>query len=248
MHVLKLRAWVWPLPALLGWCMAWATYATAHALALPVTPALLAAAVVGCAPALMTPTWRRRVIVAAGFPLSAAVLRGADLPSLVWLAALLPLWLVYPLRAWRDAPFFPTGKGALQGLRKLIFLTPRARVLDAGCGLGHGLQALREVWPQVQIEGVEWSRPLALLARLRCSFASVRRGDMWLDDWRHYDVVYLFQRPESMARAASKAQSEMRPGSWLVSLDFAVPLWREHARLARPGQRMVWVYRIAPIN
>ena len=36
----------------------------------------------------------------------------------------------------------------------------------------------------------------------------------------------------------------MRTGSWLVSLEFAVPGWREHALLKPPGQRVIWVYRI----
>ena len=248
MHLLKRKPLVWPLPALLAWCLAWALFVAAQALTVPATPAWVLATAAGCLPALATPIWWRRVLVAAGFPLSAIALRAAELPAALWLLALLPLWLAYPLRAWRDAPFFPTGKDALQGLRKLIFLAPRARVLDAGCGMGHGLQALHEVWPQVQVDGVEWSRPLALLAALRCQFATVRRGDMWLDDWRRWDLVYLFQRPETMARAAAKAQAEMRPGSWLVSLEFAVPGWREHARVARLGQRIVWVYRIGAVG
>ena len=237
--------WLWPVPALLGWCLAWAVFAGVRGLALPLAAALVLgtataalAALVGCR------GWRRRSITLLGFPLSAAALGAAQLPSFIWLLALAPLWLAYPLRAWRDAPFFPTRRGALQAARKLIFLSPRARLLDAGCGLGDGLLALREAWPQVQLEGVEWSRPLALLAHLRCGFAKVRCGDMWLHDWRPYELVYLFQRPESMARAAAKASAEMRTGSWLVSLEFAVPGWREHALLKPPGQRVIWIYRI----
>ena len=119
-----------------------------------------------------------------------------------------------------------------------------ARVLDAGCGLGHGLQALHAAWPQARIEGVEWSPPLALLAGWRCPWARVRRGDLWADDWSGVDLLYLFQRPESMPRAARKARTEMRRGTWLVSLDFAVPGWRERAVIDEPGRRRVWVYRV----
>ena len=35
-------------------------------------------------------------------------------------------------------------------------------------------------------------------------------------------MVYLFQRPESMQRAWDKARRDMRPGTWMVSLEFDV--------------------------
>jgi hypothetical protein len=63
-------------------------------------------------------------------------------------------------------------------------------------------------------------------------------------DWGRYQLVYLFQRPESMARAMAKAQAEMAPGSWLVSLEFAVPGVPPHAQLHVPGGRPVWLYRM----
>ena len=47
-----------------------------------------------------------------------------------------------------------------------------------------------------------------------------------------------------MARAAAKAQAEMAPGSWLVSLEFAVPGWLPSAQLRAPGGRVVWLYRM----
>ena len=186
----------------------------------------------------------RRLWVALGFPLSAMALGfGSALPPWAWLLALAPLLLAYPMRAWRDAPFFPTAPDALLDLADMIELRDGALVLDAGCGLGHGLQALRRVWPAAQYHGIEWSLPLRLLAAWRCPWASVRRADMWKGPWADYDVVYLFQRPESMARAMAKAAQEMRPGTWLVSLEFEVPDVEAHARLQRPGQRVVWVYR-----
>ncbi len=57
-------------------------------------------------------------------------------------------------------------------------------------------------------------------------------------------MVYLFERPESMARAAAKAQAEMAPGTWLVSLEFAVPGVLPQAQLRAPGGRVVWIYRL----
>jgi hypothetical protein len=189
----------------------------------------------------------RRAIVAGGFPLSlAAAGLGAALPAWAWLLPLALLLAAYPVGAWRDAPVFPTPRDALSGIAGHVPLAPGASVLDAGCGLGHGLRALRAAWPQARLAGIEHSGALALAARLRCPWARVERGDMWRASWAGHDLVYLFQRPESMVRALAKAQAEMRPGSWLVSLEFPVPGRAADAVLHGPGGRPAWIYRLAP--
>ncbi len=254
--------WPWPAPALLTWLAAWA-------LLILLTPAhrsgaFAAATALGLVVALglrQTSGWRRWM-VAAGFPVSALVkaLAGAGtatgasaltgsltstpaVPAWAWLLPAALLLAVYPLRAWRDAPLFPTPAGALQGLAALVPLPPGARALDAGCGLGHGLAALHDEFAQARIEGVEWSWPLRLAAAARCPWARVRQGDMWRDDWSGITLVYLFQRPESMARALAKARTELAPGAWLASLEFAVPDVAPTAVLHRPGAKPVWLYQ-----
>ena len=154
----------------------------------------------------------------------------------------LALLLVYPLNAWRDAPLFPTPPDALNDLPDAAPLEPGARVLDAGCGLGDGLIALRQAYPLARLEGLEWSRPLRWLCARRCPWARVAQGDLWRADWSGYQLVYLFQRPESMARAWAKGCAEMAPGAWLVSLEFPVPGVQPHARQQAPGGRAAWVY------
>jgi hypothetical protein len=105
------------------------------------------------------------------------------------------------------------------------------------------LQALHAEDPAARLEGLEWSWPLALLCALRCRFARVRRGDIWAADWSAYDLVYLFQRPESMARALDKAGRGLRPGAWLVSLEFEATGWRPQARLQNVEGKPVWLYQ-----
>jgi len=236
----------WPTPAVLAWALGWAAYLVAGRAGLAATSAALTATAAGALAALPIDGRWRRLLASAGFPLSAAALASAvSWPAWVWLIAALPLALAYPLRAWRDAPFFPTPARSLDGLDRVVALPADALVLDAGCGLGHGLRALAAVWPTARLEGVEWSRPLAWLATRRCPLACVRRGDMWQRSWAGFDLVYLFQRPESMARAGDKARREMRAGALLVSLEFAVPGWTPQARFQAAGRRPVWVYRIA---
>ena len=235
----------WPLPALLAWGAGWLAWRLSGALGAPPLASVTCGMLAGLALALAAGGRRRQAIAAAGFPLSAWALGGATaMPPWLWLVLLLPLLAAYPLRAWRDAPFFPTPARALDGLDGLIG-TPPQRVLDAGCGLGDGLLALQRVWPRAQLQGIEWSWPLALAARLRCrGRATVQRGDMWAAAWAGNDVVYVFQRPESMSRAWAKACAELAPGAWLVSLEFALPGVAHTAALQAPGARPVWLYRV----
>jgi SAM-dependent methyltransferase len=234
--------WPWPLPALLAWSGGWAAWALLAAAGAPAWLRLLSGLGVSAALAQSCQGRWRQGIAVVGYPLSALALGlGPTVPPWVWLLALLPLLLAYPLRAWRDAPFFPTPRDALRGLDNVVD-TPQ-RVLDAGCGLGHGLAALRRLWPQAELHGVEWSLPLAAAARLRCRWARVRRGDLWAGSWAGHDLVYVFQRPESMARVFDKARRELGPQGWLVSLEFPVPGQPAWACLQGPGRRPVWIYR-----
>ncbi len=225
--VMGLRPWC----AALGWAPAWA-WGAATALG------------VGLALALRLASHWRRLFVAAGFPVSALASGLASaVPAWAWLLPLGLLLAAYPLRAWRDAPLFPTPADGLDGLAQQLALPAGARILDAGCGLGHGLLALRRAYPLARIEGVEFSWPLRAAAALRCPWARVRRGDMWALDWSGLALVYLFQRPESMSRALAKADAELGAGGWLVSLDFVVPDVPPTAVLRRPGAQPVWIYR-----
>ena len=213
----------WPAPALLAWALAWLLAVGMQRSGWPGAEGLVIAMLAPIVIAVREPNSWRRVITMAGFPVSWLALHAGAMPAWIWLVALALLLLAYPARAWRDAPFFPTRRDALLGLRERLELPPSPRVLDAGCGAGDGLIALRAAWPDARCDGVEWSAPFALLSRLRCPRATIRRGDLWADDWSGYDLVYLFQRPESMSRAWDKACAQMRDGTWLVSLEFVVP-------------------------
>lgn len=244
---LRGRVKAWPWPALGAWAAGWLLLQTAlswdagpwWALALGWLPSFgVAHAVQG--------RWRHLLLIA-GWPVIVGVAAVAAWPGWVWLALAGGLLLFYPLSAWRDAPLFPTPRDALQGLSAHIALAQGARVLDAGSGLGHGLAALRRAFPRARIEGVERSGLLVLASRVRpVSGARARRGDLWAVSWRDYDLVYLFQRPESMGPAWRKACAEMRPGSWLVSLEFAVPQRAATLELEVAGgaARRVLAYRL----
>lgn len=238
------RLMPWPLPALLAWTACWLAHLGlarlgAGELAASTLPLLLG---VGLAVPGTTP-WRR-VFIGAGFPLSfAATGTAGALPGWAWLLPLALLAGLYPVRAWRDAPLFPTPDGALAGMARRVALAPGARALDAGCGLGAGLVALRDEYPRAAIEGIEWSWLLRLLCAARCRFARVRQGDLWQTDWSGYALVYLFQRPESMTRAGHKAGCELARGAWLASLEFRIPDLAPDHVIDGDDRRSVYLYR-----
>lgn len=187
--------------------------------------------------------WRRWIVIA-GYPVSLlGVTLGAALAAWVWLLPAVLLALLYPLRSWRDAPLFPTPSGALDGLARAAPLAPGARIVDLGCGIGDGLRELRRAYPQAALSGFEWSWPLRCICAWRCRDARVSRADIWAIEWSGYDLVYLFQRPESMARAVAKARAELRCGAWLASLEFEAPgLAPQHVLDGADGRRL-WLYR-----
>lgn len=237
---------VWPLPALLGWGIAWASFLLAGRVAgVPAWMAMALGVAAGAGASGLGATRWRRLCIALGFPLSlAASGLAAGLPAWSWLLPLGLLALVYPVNAWRDAPVFPTPRGALAGLASHAPLPPSARILDAGCGLGDGLRELRCAYPAARLDGLEWSWPLRWFCAWRCRDARVRRGDIWKADWSGYDLVYLFQRPESMAGAFAKAGRELRGGAWLASLEFPVPGIPPTDLLNGAAGRPVWLYRL----
>lgn len=235
---------IWPIPALLTWALAWALFVGLRATGLGAPTAFVLGLLVSGLAAWTGRTPWRRLFMLAGFPLSLLVSGAAGpLPAWVWLLPLALLLALYPLGSWGDAPLFPTPAAALDGLADRAPLPDGAQVVDAGCGLGAGLIVLHGQYPRAQIHGLEWSWPLTLLCRLRCRFARVRRADIWATDWSSHDMVYLFQRPESMPRALEKAAAELRPGAWLVSLEFPATGWRHQARLETVPGKPVWLYR-----
>jgi len=237
---------LWPLPAVLTWLLAWLVFTVLQGLGASPLLAMGTASALGVAASLLGASWWRRVMIAMGFPLSLAVSGALALPAWAWLLPLLLLLLIYPLNAWRDAPLFPTPFHALKDLSAQAPLGPGALILDAGCGLGDGLKALHSAYPQARLVGLEWSWPLRAACALRCPWARVRQGDIWQADWSGYDLVYLFQRPESMPRAAAKARAELKPGAWLVSLEFEATDLVAHTRLQSPDGRPVWLYQMPP--
>jgi SAM-dependent methyltransferase len=247
----------WPLPALLAWGVAWAVFAALTQLGAAPWLALLMATLIGAVSSLWGNTRWRRILLAAGFPVSmflTTVMQrppavsahvALSFPAWAWLLPAALLLLLYPVRSWRDAPMFPTPRGALRGLNQSLKLRAgKPQILDAGCGLGDGLRELQREYPLAELTGFEWSWPLRLLCAWRAPYARVHRADMWAADWSGFDLVYLFQRPESLPRAVEKASRELRSGAWMASLEFEVKNLKPQQVYQCADGRRLWLYQV----
>jgi hypothetical protein len=56
-------------------------------------------------------------------------------------------------------------------------------------------------------------------------------------------MVYLFQRPETMDRAALKASQELKHGAWMVSLEFEAQGLVPTAVGQAGENRPIWLYQ-----
>ena len=237
----------WPLTALGVWGAAWYLFLFFTNQGVHSSVAMLFATMLGVMAAALG--WHkgisqaRAAALAMGFPVSFWLMGTASLPAWVWLLPLVLIIWIYPMRAWRDAPVFPTPLNALRDVPRHAILPAQAKILDAGCGAGDGLKALRLAYVNAQWIGIEFSRPLSWVAKFRCPWADVRCGDIWQDHWGAYDMVYLFQRPETMPRAVEKAKAEMKPGAWLVSLEFEAAELKPTAQTEASPNRPVWLYQ-----
>ena len=69
-------------------------------------------------------------------------------------------------------------------------------------------------------------------------------GQVWAAAWSSYEMVYVFQRPESMRRATEKALRELKPGAWLASLEFDAPDLAPAKLLECGDGRRLWLYQV----
>jgi hypothetical protein len=173
----------------------------------------------------------RRIFVLAGFPLSvvASGWSAPALPAWAWLLPLALLLAVYPMQAWRDAPVFPTPARALAGLAAAAPLAAApgcwmpAAAWAPACARCARVPAGPARGPRMELAAGPGRAGCAAAGGHRRQCGAATSGP---PTGRGHDLVYLFQRPESMPRALDKAGRELRAGAWLVSLEFEAAGWR----------------------
>ena len=98
-------------------------------------------------------------------------------------------------------------------------------LLDIGCGDGRVLRMASRRFG-VQAMGYEVNWLAYIKARLLCMGdpnIHIRRKNFWKENLSAADVVFCYLYPDVLRRLAKKLESDLRPGTVVVSCNFALP-------------------------
>ncbi len=139
-----------------------------------------------------------------------------------YLLALFISWLIFGKVMVSRVPLYLSNQSALNELKGC--LPSQAIFLDVGAGTGTVLKYLAEKRPDLNLAGVEHANAPWLWGKLRLP-SSVRwlNADYQSLNFADYDCVYAFLSPAVMAGLWLQAQSQMKPGSLLISNTFVIP-------------------------
>lgn len=200
-------------------------FALVLAAAVPETPMVLLALLVGMLAGALAKLWHLpmwwRWINLTFVPLLWLALQ-AELDARLFLAGFL-LLAATSLGAIRTR--VPLYLSSARAAEELAARLPRAgSLMDLGCGLGGPLARVHRLRPDARLAGVEAAPLNWLWAKLRLlGRAEVTLGSLWRVDLSSHDLVYAYLSPAPMAELWDKARREMKSGSLLVSNSFAVP-------------------------
>jgi SAM-dependent methyltransferase len=98
-------------------------------------------------------------------------------------------------------------------------------LVDIGCGDGRVLRMASRRFG-IQTIGYEVNWLAYIKARLLCMGdrnIRIRRKNFWEENLSAADVVFCYLYPDVMKRLAKKLESDLRPGTVVVSCNFALP-------------------------
>jgi len=150
------------------------------------------------------------------------------LGSLVVLKLLFAFSLVSVFPITQGAMFHPSARVRVRTFLDHVPMKAGDLLVDIGCGDG---RVLREAKQRYGIRALGFEvNPLAyILARLRTlgvEGIEVRWGNFWKVNIRDADVVFCYLFPDVMERLARKLETELRPGTRVISCNFPLPGWR----------------------
>ena len=160
------------------------------------------------------------------FPFALWVASSLHLPSEIYLAAFLFCVALYWTTFRTRVPYYPSGPATW---RSVVGMLPAApiRFIDIGSGFGGLVLYLARQRSDCNVVGIELAPLPWIVSRARAalsgSAARFLRGDYTRQNFGDYDLVFAYLSPAAMPALWEKARAEMRPGSLLVSYEFAIP-------------------------
>ena len=195
-------------------------------------PSYLAAAVLqGVFAAILTCCFRLArwwIAIALLFAPALLLTSRLELPPWLFLLVFLLMLVLYWSTFRTQVPYYPSGRAAWAAVAQQLPARPIA-FIDIGSGLGGLVLDLARRRLDARVSGIELA-PLPWLASyLRACIHPDRDrvrfllGDYDKLDFGAYDVVFAYLSPAAMGALWRKARREMRPGSMLMSYEFAIP-------------------------
>ena len=128
-------------------------------------------------------------------------------------------------------PYVPTPENIIKKILQLANVTSTDIVYDLGCGDGRVVITAAKCFGD-KARGIEIRHDLVEEARQRALKEGVHdkveiiEGDIYSTSIRDATVVYMYLLTSVNEKLKPKLQSELKPGTRVVSLDFEIPGWR----------------------
>jgi len=122
-------------------------------------------------------------------------------------------------------PFLPSTNGVVEKLPSILKLTKDSVFYDIGSGNGKVIFAMARVYPESCCIGIERGSFQYFLGRTRSYFYPQSNVTLIRDDFFNAHVknathLYLYLLPHTVQTLFPKLESELKPGSIVVSCDF----------------------------
>lgn len=156
------------------------------------------------------------------------------------------LWVLVP--AIYGLPSRPTSPDRIRAALKLANLQPDELLYDLGSGDGRVIViAAREFGARAV--GIEIGPVQRAFSRLKVLYNGVsdrvriEAGNFYKSDVREADVVFIYATSTEVAKLASHLESQMKPGSRVVSISADFPEWEP---TLFDEQGLIFVYDMPP--
>ena len=139
---------------------------------------------------------------------------------------LLLIWMISSMKA--TVPFIPVPNSILPDIHKILNPKDNSIVYDLGCGDGRVLFYLSKIVPQAQYIGIENSLFPLMIARIRAWWhkkqtkkdVKILNQDFFQFDLSDASHIFIYLYPNIMDDLLTKFDSELKPGTKLVSIAF----------------------------
>ena len=125
----------------------------------------------------------------------------------------------------QGALFVSTTKTRIAAFMDAVPMKTGQMLMDLGCGDG---RVLRQAYKNYGVRAIGFE--VNLLAYLKARMLSIgmkgvkiKRKNFWTQNLAEADVVFCYLYPDVLKKLAAKLQTELRPGTLVVSCNFAMP-------------------------